>query len=55
MNRDVHMDAPIDENGADLEEIEDNEFNCCVCLELMYKPVVLGNTVKFLISSHKHN
>ncbi|CAM8914959.1 unnamed protein product [Rhodiola kirilowii] len=42
MNRDVHMDALIDENGADLEEIEDNEFNCCVCLELMYKPVVLA-------------
>ncbi|CAM8908437.1 unnamed protein product [Rhodiola kirilowii] len=34
---DVHVDNQIDNN-----DVEDEEFKCCVCLELMYKPVVLA-------------
>uniref|UniRef100_A0A7N0RBL1 E3 ubiquitin-protein ligase PRT1 n=1 Tax=Kalanchoe fedtschenkoi TaxID=63787 RepID=A0A7N0RBL1_KALFE len=34
------METQIDEENV--EDVEDEEFKCCVCLELMYKPVVLA-------------
>ncbi|GKU86075.1 hypothetical protein SLEP1_g651 [Rubroshorea leprosula] len=31
--------------AAESEEIISDSFTCCVCLDLLYKPIVLGKTL----------
>uniref|UniRef100_R7WF72 Uncharacterized protein n=1 Tax=Aegilops tauschii TaxID=37682 RepID=R7WF72_AEGTA len=35
--------------GAGFDDLEDPRFQCCVCLELLYKPVVIGKVLLFMM------